>query len=202
MNTFEESYVQDSETGFSPDDPLQRDREDRRAVREFLAGRRDALGDLFRRYRKDVYAIAHRFTGNKDDALDVTQEVFLKLIERMDEFERSARFSTWLYRVAVNQSIDCMRRRRRRAAAPLGDAVVEVTGGGTDPVERAERREVSASLMHALDQLSDKHRSVIVLHGLENLSYKEIARVMGCSEGTVMSRLYYARKYLAEILGR
>jgi RNA polymerase sigma-70 factor, ECF subfamily len=199
VNSFDELDVQNTEPGIS--DGFWRDREDEKKVLEFRAGSREALADLFRRYRKDVYEIAYRFTNNVDDALEITQEVFMKLIESLETFRRGSRFFTWLYRIAVNHAIDYLRRRKRRGMAPLDEDAHEALNKAGDPVERAEGAEFTERLRRALDQLSQKHRTVIVLHGLENLSYREIAQIVGCSTGTVMSRLFYARKRLAELLG-
>jgi RNA polymerase sigma-70 factor (ECF subfamily) len=201
LNNREKRNVQKEEER-PPEGPLGEDRDDERRVLEFLAGRRDALAVLFRRYRNDVYEIAYRFTSNRDDALEVTQEVFMKLMESLETFRRGSRFFTWLYRIAVNQSIDYLRRRRRRATVPLEDvALVRASGSGVDPVKRAESTELAERVQSALAKLSEKHRAVLVLHSLENLSYREIAQIVGCSMGTVMSRLFYARKRLADMLG-
>lgn len=183
------------------DPPRGQDRDDETRVREFLAGKKEALGVLFRRYRRDVYEIAYRFTNNGEDALEITQEVFMKLMESLDTFRWGSRFFTWLYRIVVNQSIDFLRRRKRRAALPLEDREYAGSQRGTDPVRRAEHAELAERLHAALSRLSPKHRTVLVLHSLEDLSYREIAQIAGCSIGTVMSRLFYARKRLAEILG-
>ena len=200
VNSGPDSDVQMAEEDLGEQEAFWRDRDDEKKVLEFLGGRRDALADLFRRYRKDVYQIAFRYTNNADDALEITQEVFGKLLESLETFRRGSRFFTWLYRVAVNQSIDFLRRRRRRAAAPLEGDEYRSRDVGADPVKRAERAELAERLHAALGKLSDKHRMVLVLHSLENLSYREIAQVVGCSMGTVMSRLFYARRRLAEIL--
>jgi RNA polymerase sigma-70 factor, ECF subfamily len=199
VNNADDLDVQNTEARVA--DSFWRDRDDEKKVLEFRAGSREALAELFRRYRRDVYEIAYRFTSNVDDALEVTQEVFMKLIESLETFRRGSRFFTWLYRIAVNQAIDHLRRRKRRAMVPLDEDAHESAGRGNDPVERAEQTEFTERLTRALEQLSQKHRTVIVLHSLENLSYREIAQIVGCSTGTVMSRLFYARKRLAEVLG-
>ena len=200
MNNFEDPDVEQKETVPSSEERFWRDRDDEKKVLEFLSGRKEALAELFRRYRQDVYEIAYRFTSNRDDALEITQEVFMKLIEGLESFRRGSRFFTWLYRIAVNQSIDFLRRRKRRAAVPLEEGELRNLRRGTDPVQRAQSAELSERLREALGKLSEKHRTVLILHGMENLSYREIAQVVGCSIGTVMSRLFYARKRLAELL--
>ena len=198
VNNADDLDVQNTEARVA--DSFWRDRDDEKKVLEFRAGSKEALAELFRRYRRDVYEIAYRFTSNVDDALEITQEVFMKLIESLETFRRGSRFFTWLYRIAVNQAIDYLRRRKRRTMVPLNEEAYESAGRGNDPVERAEKSEFTERLTWALAQLSQKHRTVIVLHSLENLSYREIAQIVGCSTGTVMSRLFYARKRLAEVL--
>jgi len=200
LNNSDDCDVQEEETVPSSEERFWLDRDDERKVLEFLSGRKEALAELFRRYRQDVYEIAYRFTSNRDDALEITQEVFMKLIEGLESFRRGSRFFTWLYRIAVNQSIDFLRRRKRRAAVPLEEGEHRNRRRGTDPVERAQTAELSERLRSALGKLSEKHRTVLILHSMENLSYREIAQVVGCSIGTVMSRLFYARKRLAELL--
>ncbi len=197
MNRKEERSVQKGER--SPQGRKATD--DQALVAAFVAGDRQALAELFRRYRRSVYEIAYRYTSNREDALEVTQEVFLKVIENASEFRRGARFSTWLYRIAVNQSIDYLRRRKRRSFAPLEGEGFQARGTRADPVLEAEKTELQERVNEALWKLSEKHRDVLVLHTLEHLSYAEIAKIVGCSVGTVMSRLFYARKRLAELLG-
>ncbi len=200
MNRGRDPDVQIDGVGTTPGDTFVSDREDERMVLEFLGGRKEALGDLFRKHRDGVFKIAYRLTNNREDALEVTQDVFMKLIGHLGGFRRGARFFTWLYRVAVNQSLDYLRRRQRATAAPLDDQGVQVPAETPDPVRGAERAELSERLNAALGRLSEKHREVVVLHGIEQLSYKEIAEITGASLGTVMSRLFYARKRLTELL--
>jgi RNA polymerase sigma-70 factor (ECF subfamily) len=184
------------------------DAEDLQKVGEFLAGDTGAFEFLFEKYREKIYGIAYRFVHNKEEALEVTQEVFLRVYQGLKSFKTDAKFFTWLYRIAVNRAIDFARARKTRRAVELEAAGEEGKGllerlpnsKSQDPADLLINKELGSTLLRAVDTLSPKHRSVFILHAMENLSYKEIAGVMGCSIGTVMSRLFYARKKLKQIL--
>ena len=184
------------------------DAEDLRKVEDFLRGDVASFEFLFEKYREKIYAIAYRFVHNKEDALDVSQEVFLRVYQGLKTFKTNSKFFTWIYRIAVNRAIDFSRARRTRRAAPLdsideekGSAAAEISDPQSpDPEDILLREELAGKLLKAVGDLSPKHRTVFILHAMENLSYKEIAEVAGCSIGTVMSRLFYARKRLKEAL--
>ena len=184
------------------------DAEDLARVRELLQGDSRAFEFLFEKYREKVFRIAHRFVRNKEDALEVVQDVFLNVHTGISRFKTDSKFFTWLYRIAVNRAIDFTRARKARATVDADHEVLEsqekLPGRSTErsPIELAQERELDEKVALAVQSLSEKHRTVFLLHAAENLSYKEIAEVMKCSVGTVMSRLFYARKKLQEILGR
>ena len=185
------------------------DEEDLARVREFLGGNGRAFEFLFEKYREKVYRIAYRYVRNKDDALEVAQDVFLRVFTGIKGFKTSSKFFTWLYRITVNRAIDFTRQRKSRATQEMETAILEAEGsplpgrsGSRDPSDLAEERELDEKLTRAVEGLSPKHRAVFVLHTTEELSYKEIAQVLGCSIGTVMSRLFYARRKLQEALQR
>lgn len=185
-----------------PDLGPDKNAEDERNIQSFLAGDREAFGALFKKYRDNVYMIAYRFAGNYDDAMEITQDVFLKAMTRLRGFKGGARFFTWIYRITVNTAIDFLRRRKTAGhSVPLESERLQARGHDMDPVKTAQQSELIGRLQEGMGQLSDKHRAVLSLHGIEQLSYAEIAQVLGCSIGTVMSRLFYARKKLAEIMG-
>lgn len=180
------------------------DAEDLHNVEEHLSGNPAAFEHLFDKYREKVYRIAFRFVRNKEDALEVTQEVFLRVHTSLGKFKTDSKFFTWLYRITVNRSIDFTRQRKARPLQDLDQEVLEAqpANGERDPSEVAEEKDTESLLARAVTRLSSKHRAVFLLHAMENLSYKEIASVLDISVGTVMSRLFYARKKLQEILGR
>jgi RNA polymerase sigma-70 factor (ECF subfamily) len=185
------------------------DEEDLAKVREFLGGDSHAFEFLFEKYRDRVYRIAYRFVRNKDDALDVAQDVFLRVYTGIKGFKTDSKFFTWLYRISTNRAIDFTRQKRSRAALGVETPLLEAEGrplpgrsSVRDPADLAEEKELDEKLARAVDGLSEKHRAVFTLHATENLSYREIAEVLGCSIGTVMSRLFYARKKIQETLRR
>ena len=184
------------------------DREDIVKVQEFLSGELPAFEFLFDKYREKVYRIGYRFTRNKEDALEIAQEVFLRVYTNLGKFKTDSKFFTWLYRIAVNRSIDFTRSKKAKAIQQIDPSLLDTQPSVSprrheprDPSERAEAKELDEKLAEAVSALSDKHRTVFLLHAVENLSYKEIAAVMDSSIGTVMSRLFYARKKLQETLG-
>ena len=161
---------------------------------------------LYERYKDRVYNVCFRITGNATDALDASQETFGILFRRIGEFRFQSRFSSWVYRIAVNASIDLRRRSRTRRLASL-EAVQDA--GGEDgprfelsdertekPAEVASRHELETAIQRATDRLSDKLRAIVVLRYSQNLSYEELAETLGISLGTVKSRLSRAHEAL------
>ncbi len=183
------------------------DTEDISMVEAFLAGDPDAFEFLFDKYREKVYRVAFRFVRSKEDALEITQDVFLRVYQNMSKFKTNSKFFTWLYRITANRSIDFTRSRRSQHAIEVDQQFLEAQeehlpgrSSAPDPSLVAQGKELEDKLAEAVDGLSDKHRIVFVLHARENLSYKQIAEVVECNIGTVMSRLFYARKKLQEQL--
>lgn len=179
----------------------------------------DALeGDfkrLYERFKDRVYNVCYRITGNATDALDASQETFGILFRRIGEFRFESRFSSWVYRIAVNASIDLRRRARTRRLASLeaiqeagsDDSRFDVADEGVEmPVARASRHELEAEVQRAISRLSPKLRTIIVLRYLENLSYDEVAETLRISLGTVKSRLSRAHdaldRHLTPVLDR
>jgi RNA polymerase sigma-70 factor (ECF subfamily) len=185
------------------------DLEDIAKVKDCLDGNVQAFEFLFDKYREKVYRLALRFVRNKEDALEVTQDVFLRVYLGIKKFKTDSKFFTWLYRITVNRSIDFTRRQKTKAVQEADTAVLDAEGKAPpgrsvepDPQEQAESRELAAKLHEAVETLSEKHKTVFLLHAVQNLSYKEISQVTGSNIGTVMSRLFYARKKLQVILGK
>lgn len=135
-------------------------------------------------------------TRNQDDAMDVVQDTFVKAHRSLARFERRASIGTWLCQIAAHQAIDLGRRRKVRRAETLEEGLVKGGAPGSAPAEKAQASELKAALDEALGELSEKHRMVFVLYTVKGLSYKEIASTLEISIGTVMSRLFYARKNL------
>lgn len=177
-------------------------------VAECQCGNLEAFEPLVRRYQQRVYALAFSMLRHEQDATEVAQETFVRAWQSIRKFRSDAAFYTWLYRITTNLCIDQTRRRQRRPEVELDDAVEPAprvdapTPPSTNPspVADIEQRELGRQIDAALAELSPEHRAVIQLREFEELDYAEIAQAVGCNIGTVMSRLFYARKHLRKIL--
>ncbi len=172
--------------------------EDHQLVERSRAGDMTAFEELVRRHQGRAYAIAYRLVGNTEDAQEVAQEAFARAYFRLTEFRGSAQFRTWLYRILVNLATDL--HRRRKPEVPEGEPGLYQLGSGEDPGENLERQELRQNIEEALKALAPHLRTVVLLRELEGLSYAEIARVIGRPVGTVMSRLFHARRRLQQSL--
>ena len=178
-------------------------------VQEAQNGDKAAFGKLVNQHYEMVYAIAYGILNNRESALDVAQEVFLKTFRTLENFEGKSKFKTWLHRVAVNAAIDQTRKKRPTESIDInpedeeteGQMPVIVKDEGPGPRDRAAQAELKGIFAKGLTQLSAEHRAVLVLREWQGLSYEEIAETLHLELGTVMSRLFYARKKLGEILG-
>jgi len=157
-------------------------------------GERDAFRALFEAYKDKIYSIALRFSGEETLAMDIAQDVFLKLFSSISEFRGEAAFSTWVYRLVVNCCLD--HRRRSWRMIPIADDLLAVLRAPADSLDRMLRSEMRDRVRAAVDKLSPELRMVVVLRYTEGLSYDEIAEVLGCAAGTVASRLNRAHKML------
>jgi RNA polymerase sigma-70 factor (ECF subfamily) len=181
-----------------------------RLVNAARNGDEAACEELFRQHRDDLFRVAWRFCRDHDTALDLVQNTFVRAFRSLDNYRGDDRsLATWLRRILTNLAID-RTRRNRLETVPFDGAQHDRGDGrlGTQeraPVPRpddlAAQRESLAALHGALGQLSEKHREVFLLHALEGLTYREIGERLGCSIGTIMSRLHYARKNLQALLG-
>jgi len=176
-------------------------------VRQSKGGNKAAFGKLASRYYEMVYGLAYGVLTNREAARDVAQDVFLKVFRDLHKFDERSKFKTWLYRVSVNAAIDARRRQRPSESIDMTDASDEedrapvvLTDTAPGPSDRASQSEVRDLVRNSLEKLSAEHRAVLVLREWQGLSYEEIAEALDVEVGTVMSRLYYARKKLGEIL--
>src|SRR6187431_1751408 len=180
---------------------------DEKLVRAAQQGDMQAFEELVARYRDKIYARAFSMMRSEEDAIDLSQEAWIKAWQRLKQFQGDSSFGTWMTRVVINLCLDQLRKQKRHRVESL-EAMNEESGGverqmpvvTVNPTEGLERQELRARIDKALGQLSQEHRTVLVLHEFEEMEYKEIARVMECSIGTVMSRLFYARRKLAALL--
>lgn len=187
--------------------PKAENRDDDLVVRA-LEGDTDSYRVLVERYQQRVFAVVMGVMGNVEDAKDVTQEAFVKAFKNLSSFRRQSSFYTWIYRIAFNLSIDEKRRRYRHVEQSIGDSgeldrsVNEASDANLvishqlRPDQALSRRQFGEQVDEAMKQLSPEHRAVIMLREVDGLSYEEISNIVGCSKGTVMSRLHHARKKL------
>lgn len=172
---------------------------DERIIEACRQGDRAAFQTLFEAYKDRVYSIALHFSGNEASAKDITQQVFLKLFTRIEQFRHEAEFTTWLYRLVANVCIDEQRKAQR--FLPFGEAfAARDTTTKISQEDRCLRHEMEASVKTAVAHLKPKLRMAILLKYFEELSYDEMAEVLGCSKGTVASRLNRGHKILARRL--
>jgi len=169
--------------------------EDVAAVTRCLRGDASAFEPIVCRYQRVLFAVARRMLGNHEDALDATQNVFIRAYERLETFDSERRFFSWIYRIAVNECLNI--RRARRPGEPLGEGLETAL---EDPEHSAEAGERSAVIDSALVKLPEDYRLVVVLRHFADLSYSEISEVTGVPEKTVKSRLFEARHRLGELL--
>jgi len=178
-------------------------------VRRCQKGDALAFEQLVIKYRSKVFSMIYGMVQNEQDAWDLAQEGFLKAWRSIHRFKGQASFYTWLYRIVTNVAIDSLRRKGFKKTAEFDDEIAasQVEPGSKtvpqpDPMphQGLEREEIRQRIEHAISKLSPEHRAVIVMKEIEELQYNEIAEALGCSIGTVMSRLFYARKKLQTLL--
>ncbi len=190
---------------------------DARLVERAREGNRHAFGQLVERYQRPMTALVARMTQNPDDVDDIVQELFVRAWKGLPRFRGDAQFSTWLYRIAVNTTIKYRSKRANDNAQSIAledmvggvDALSsesnvpgsDKTGANGDPFLAAQKREQEETVRRAVLALPEKQRAVVVLHYFEGHSCEEISKMVGCSVGTVWSRLHYACKRLKNILG-
>lgn len=155
-----------------------------------------AFEELVRRYRNDVYGLSYHFLRNREEAWDVSQEVFIKAYRSLNQFRGEAGFKTWILRIAANHCKDLFKKRRIPTVSMDALPTQDFFASQSDPGQALSNTELGTAIQQALDGLPAKHRMAFVLREFEDMSYKQMAEVMACSEGTVMSRLHHARKKL------
>jgi RNA polymerase sigma-70 factor (ECF subfamily) len=181
-------------------------------VTQAKTGDAAAFRALVVRYQRKVYAVALGVVKDPDLAWDVAQEAFVRVHQHLAEFEAKSAFSTWLFRITTHLAIDAVRRERRSQKdevddvnegdlAEGGEGILS-TSLGNDPRENVLRRELAGKIQEALAELPEKHRTILVLREVEGLSYEELAERLALHKGTVMSRLFHARKKMQALLRR
>jgi len=195
----------------NPDD-AENAHDDLALVRRAQGGDRAAFKALYDRYHRRVYAVAVSVLKSPSDASDVVQEAFVKVHKHLGDFQGASSFYTWLYRISMNLAIDQLRRRKTARHVDYDDAIGRAeddaeansalgpTLDGQDPGKTHSRKELAGKIQAALATLPEYHRQVIVLREVEGLSYEEIAKIMKVPKGTIMSRLFHARRKMQSAL--
>lgn len=188
------------------------DIDDRELVRRAQQGDADAFRGLFERYHRRAYSLAYGVVRNPDQALDVVQDAFIKAHKHLGKFEGTSSFYTWLYRIVMNLAIDHIRKVKRVRNVDFEDTLAQQGTQGVsedsllprildeNPSRTLIRKEMRAHISEALEELSENHRAVLIMRELDGMSYEEMAQAMGCSKGTIMSRLFHARKNMQKRL--
>lgn len=173
-------------------------------VKRSQAGDLAAYDELIRRYQERIYGTLYHMTSNHEDAHDLAQESFIKAYQAIKTFKGGSSFYTWLYRIAVNKTLNFLKQRKNRVHMSLNDLdfgaekdpdLIALTSHKT-PLRDAGLKELQNKLNEAMQRLSEHHRMVVTLHDVQGMSHEEIADVMDCNVGTVRSRLFYARQQL------
>ena len=182
--------------------------DDQKLVKRAQSGNLEAYDDLIRRYQERIYATIYHMTSNHEDANDLAQETFIKAFQALKSFKGDSSFFTWVYRIAVNKTINFLKQRKNKTHMSLNDLDFNAEH---DPdlvalvSDKTPRRDVSLielqeKLNGAMQKLSEIHRLVVTLHDVQGLSHEDISKIMGCNTGTVRSRLFYARQQLQAYL--
>jgi RNA polymerase sigma-70 factor (ECF subfamily) len=173
-------------------------------LKQCRKGSREAFGLVVKRYMKDAYNIALGLVGSADDAMELSQEAFYRAYKNIKTLNPGRKFFPWFYQILRNLCFSHLRKRRLRQTSQLpnvdGQEFTPATGDWFQPDAVMERNETKDMVWKAMSELSEKHREIIMLRHFRDLSYDEMAEALFCSKGTVMSRLYHARKKLKEIL--
>jgi len=177
-------------------------------VNRAKGGDQEAFGELVQIYHQRVFSVAYRFVRNEDEANDMTQQAWIKAWKKLDGFKGQSEFFTWMYRVVSFVCLDHLRKKRRRGEMEYLDEVEAYEEPGTEraastvsrPDHELERREIRERFEAVLNRISPEQRMALTLREVEGLSYEEIASAMNCRKGTVMSRIFYARKNLQQYM--
>lgn len=182
--------------------------QDRLLVERAQAGDTAAFDSLVLKFTPRLYSLVYNMTANRDDTADVLQEVFARAYRSLRKFRGESGFHTWIHSIAVNLTLNFLKRRNRRQMMSLEemDTAVEKDSdymelaAASDPVREAGLNELQQRLNHALQQLSEPHRAVVIMFDIQGMAHAEIGKILGTSEGTIRSRLHYAHRQLKGLL--
>ena len=172
-------------------------------------GSTNSFNKLVDKYHSRIYSLTYQMTSNREDAEDLTQEIFIKAFEALPRFKGRSSFYTWLYRIGINKTINYRKKRNRNRPISIDaldqdityDEVYAELDSKDSPLRHIGLNELQVKLNEAMQRLSLKHRTVVVMHDIEGIPHDEIAKIVGVSVGTIRSRLFYARRQLQADLG-
>jgi RNA polymerase sigma-70 factor (ECF subfamily) len=214
ISALERVPVAEPATGSATTAPAAEQTAEEALVHRAKRGDLSAFDELVRRYQERIYTTVYHMTANHEDANDLAQETFIKAYQALRSFKGESTFYTWLYRIAVNKTLNFLKQRKNRPQMSLNDLdfnaerdpdLMGLVSHQT-PRREASLAELQEKLNEAMQKLSEIHRLTVTLHDVQGLSHEEISQIMDCNEGTVRSRLFYARQqlqaYLADYLKR
>ena len=183
--------------------------EDTELVALAQKGSANSFNKLVDKYHSRIYSLTYQMTSNREDAEDLTQEIFIKAFEALPRFKGRSSFYTWLYRIGINKTINYRKKRNRNRPISIDaldqdityDEVYAELDSKDSPLRHIGLNELQVKLNEAMQKLSLKHRTVVVMHDIEGIPHDEIAKIVGVSVGTIRSRLFYARRQLQADLG-
>ena len=183
--------------------------EDTELVALAQKGSTNSFNKLVDKYHSRIYSLTYQMTSNREDAEDLTQEIFIKAFEALPRFKGRSSFYTWLYRIGINKTINFRKKRNRNRPISIDaldqdityDEVYAELDSKDSPLRHMGLNELQVKLNEAMQKLSLKHRTVVVMHDIEGIPHDEIAKIVGVSVGTIRSRLFYARRQLQADLG-
>jgi RNA polymerase sigma-70 factor (ECF subfamily) len=183
--------------------------EDRILVERSQAGDTRAFDELVRKYTPKLYGLVYNMTSNREDTSDLLQEIFAKAYRALKRFQGKSSFYTWIYSISVNMTLNFLKKRGRYTKVSLDDVdsgihndpdFIKITTANRDTVREVNIHELQKRLNEALMKLSEDHRTVVTLYDVQGLQHNEISKILGVSEGTVRSRLFYAHRLLQSLL--
>ena len=186
-----------------------RKNEDTELVALAQKGSTNSFNKLVDKYHSRIYSLTYQMTSNREDAEDLTQEIFIKAFEALPRFKGRSSFYTWLYRIGINKTINYRKKRNRNRPLSIDALDQDIThddiyaelDSKDSPLRHIGLNELQVKLNEAMQRLSLKHRTVVVMHDIEGIPHDEIAKIVGVSVGTIRSRLFYARRQLQADLG-
>lgn len=183
--------------------------QDQELVERSQRGDTRAFDDLVRKYTPKLYGLVYNMTSNRDDTSDLLQDIFAKAYRSLKRFQGKSTFYTWIYSISVNMTLNFLKKRGRYTKVSLDDVdsgiqndpeFIKMTSGGSSPLRDVNIHELQKRLNEAMQKLSEDHRTVVTLYDIQGMQHSEISKILGVSEGTVRSRLFYAHRQLQAFL--